>query len=81
MEISGQNFTPLQDTQKTDSMEHQLIEDLLNCDSNKQVSEVIAGYKDFLKQNPGSWNHVFRTRKRINIIAKEKTESFKDLLN
>jgi hypothetical protein len=62
-------------------MERQLIEDLMNCDSNKEVSVIVENYKDFLKSNPGAWNHVFKTRKRINVIAKEKRESFKDLLN
>jgi hypothetical protein len=62
-------------------MERQLIIDLMNCDNNNQVKEIIAIYKDFLKSNPGAWNHVFRTRKRINAIAKEKVESFRDLLN
>jgi hypothetical protein len=62
-------------------MERDFINSLLACDSNKQVSEVIADYKDFLRLNPGVWNHVFKTRKRINLVAKEKAESFRDLLN
>jgi hypothetical protein len=62
-------------------MERQLIIDLMNCDSNKEVTEIVAIYKDFLKLNPGAWGHIFKTRKRINIIAKEKVETWKNELN
>jgi hypothetical protein len=62
-------------------MERQLRIDLMNCDNNKEVSEVIAQYKDFLKTNPVAWNHIFRARKRINLVAKEKDKNWINFLN
>jgi predicted nuclease with TOPRIM domain len=61
--------------------EKNFIESLMDCNNFKEVNEIIAESKDLLRENPGLWNHVFSTKKRIKLVEKEKSESFKDLLN
>jgi hypothetical protein len=58
-----------------------LIYQLMNCQNNQEVNDLINGNIDFLNDNPKMFSFVKNARKRINRIRREKMKTWNYMLN